>query len=328
MANAYELSDIRVQYQQEVLNIPSLQIVAHQTTTLLGENGAGKSTLLNLLACLSSPTSGQLTLFGESVQLPIRPEQRRRIGYVQQQPFLLKGTVIDNLRLALSLQGMPAKRHQGLIDKTVALFNLNDFAQHQAHQLSGGELKRAAIARAMVYQPDILLLDEPFSHLDQHHEQVLLKTMMHIQQQASTTLVFSSHDRLQASAIADHTINLVSGRVTQAPLINVLQGYLDSDKFITPQLEVYVADADPDAKHIAIAPKDIIVASTPLSSSMRNAFTGRLVQITQEAEHIRLMIDCGQIFYASITHESLRQLDIHLGDTLWIHFKATAVTAF
>jgi ABC-type sulfate/molybdate transport systems ATPase subunit len=327
--SAYTLNHVKVQYGQDwKLDIPSLCIKANQTTALLGENGAGKSTLLSLLAGLMTPSEGVLRLFDEPMTLPLDIQQRRRIGLVLQQPYMLKGTIKQNLALALTLQGVAAAKHADLIAHALAQVNLSALADKSTQNLSGGELKRAAIARALVYQPDVLLLDEPFSHLDQRHRDLLEQSLRTIQQTGDTTIVFSCHNRLQAMALADETINLVQGHMTRAPLINLLHGYIEGNTFIHDHLTIHVTDAPVSAKHLAIDPNEIILSAQPLESSMLNTFQGQLKQITQEAAHLRLMIDCGVMFYATISQQSLQQLNLQLGDTVWVHFKATAVTLF
>jgi len=330
MTPAYQLSDIQVRFDsRDVLNIPSLSLSLNQSTALLGENGAGKSTLMNCLAFVQAPDQGQITLLQETIGSKLTAAQRRRIGYVTQQPYMLSGTVRDNLKLALRLQQIPRTRHDELIEKTLALVNLMPQADQDAATLSGGELKRAAIARAIVYEPDILLLDEPFSHLDQRHIRQLETSIREFAAQDGKTVIFSTHDRLQAMAIADNSINLVNGRVTSAPLLNLYHGRCQQQLFNTGHLLIHIGEVNADARHIAIDPRQIIVSDQPLHhTSMLNSFAGRLTQIAEENAQVRLMIDCGEPFYAVITPTSLHNLALQLGDTVWVNFKASAVSVF
>lgn len=330
MNSAYQLNDIHMRFgSTEALNIDTLTLPGNQSTALLGENGAGKSTLMNLLAFVQMPQQGRILLFQQPVMAKLTASQRRRLGYVTQQPYLLNGSVRDNLKLALRLQHIPRPAHADLIDKALALVNLDGQADQDAATLSGGELKRAAIARAIVYEPDILLLDEPFSHLDQRHIRQLETTIRQFAAQEGKTVIFSTHDRLQAMAIADNSINLVNGRVTSAPLLNLYHGRCGDHLFNTGKLVIHVTDDSPQAHHIAIDPRQIIVSDQPLHhTSMLNRFQGRLIQIAEESGHVRLLVDCGELFHAIITPTSLHNLSLHLGDTVWINFKASAVSVF
>jgi molybdopterin-binding protein len=330
MTPAYQLSDIRVAFDgRDVLTIPSLSLCLNESTALLGENGAGKSTLMNLLAFVQRPDQGQIALLKQTVGARLSAEQRRRIGYVTQQPYMLHGSVRDNLKLALRLQHIPRPQRHALIEKTLSLVNLVPQADQDAATLSGGELKRAAIARAIVYEPDILLLDEPFSHLDQRHIRQLETSIRQFAAQDGKTVIFSTHDRLQAMAIANKSINLVNGHVTSAPLLNLYHGQTQQQLFNTGKLLIHIGENDAGARHIAIDPRQIIVSDQPLHhTSVLNSFAGRLTQIAEEAGHIRLLIDCGEPFYAVITPTSLHNLALQLGDTVWVNFKASAVSVF
>lgn len=329
MTTAYQLNNIKVHHRQQcVLDIPELILPKDKCIALLGNNGAGKSTLLDLLAFTTTASKGDIILAGQQISLPLAPEQRRMIAYVSQQPYLLAGTVSDNIKLALKLQNIDQKQHPLLIEQALEQVNLSQFAQQAANKLSGGELKRVAIARAIAYQPDILLLDEPFSHLDQSHRQQLEDIIDNFAQQTGKTVIFSTHDRLQAVALADSTINLVEGKITATPLLNFFHGRLKNHLFDTGRLQIHVTDSNILARNIAIDPREIIISKHKLESSMRNSFTGRLTLIAEESDTIRLTVDCGEFFHVLISPESLTELNLNLGETIWLSFKSTAVNVF
>ncbi len=329
MTTAYQLNNVKVFHQQQCnLDIPQLDIQNEQCVAILGDNGAGKSTLLNLLAFLSTPQQGKLQLMGKPVQSGLTPAQRRTIGYVNQQPFLMAGSVADNIALALKLQGIPAALRPTLIANALQQVNLSHLALQTATTLSGGELKRAAIARAIAHQPQILLLDEPFSHLDQSHLQQLEIIIEQLAAQAGKTVIFSTHDRLQGTALADTTIHLINGKITKSPILNVFHGQLNNKVFDTGKLHIHTSSQYQHASRIAINPHEIIISSVVLDSSMRNHFSGRLTAIREEASTIHLTIDCGERFYAFISPESLRSLNLSIGDMLCLSFKSTAVSLF
>lgn len=329
MKPAYELSNIKLEQQSKtILDIEQLTINSDQCVAVLGENGAGKTSLINLLAFTSHPSYGSIKFFSEKLKSKPSPVQRRRIGLVHQQPYLLPGTVADNIQLALSLQGIAKSRISILTQHALEKVNLIDLADQPAHTLSGGELKRVAIARAIAYQPDILLLDEPFSHLDQRHIHQLEESINHFALQAGKTVIFSTHDRFQAQALANSTINLVAGKITTAPLLNLYHGKLEHPFFNTGQIMIHVTSEHTHARHLAVDPREIIVSPQPLQSSMRNNFSGRLTLIAEEANTICLAIECGERFHVIISREALASLNLSLGDTVWLSFKSTAVTVF
>ncbi|RKZ96847.1 MAG: ABC transporter ATP-binding protein [Gammaproteobacteria bacterium] len=329
MSSSYQLKNIKVHHgQQCVLDIPELSLPEEKCIALLGDNGAGKSTLLDLLAFTSRPDQGEITLKRQATLYPLHPKQRQMIGYVPQHPFLLAGSVADNIQLALRLQGIERKQHQNQIKQALELVNLDHLAQQAAHTLSGGELKRAAIARAVAYQPDILLLDEPFSHLDQIHSQQFEDIIQHLASQSGKTVIFSTHDRLQGLALADSTINLVAGKTTKSPLLNLFHGTMHDQVFDTGHLQIHTISQLATARHIAIDPSEIIISTQELQSSMQNHYMGRLILIAEEIGTIRLTIDCGERFHAIISPKSLSDLNLTIGDTVWLSFKSTAVSIF
>jgi molybdopterin-binding protein len=329
MKLVYELNNITLEQQHKIiLNIPQLTIASGQCVALLGENGAGKTSLINLLAFTTQPNHGSIRFFGQPIRSKLSPSQRCRIGLVHQQPFLLPGTVADNIRLALSLQGVKRSDIPELIKQALKQVNLTNLADQAANTLSGGELKRVAIARAIAYQPDILLLDEPFSHLDHRHIQQLEDSINHFAQQSGKTVVFSTHDRFQAHALASSTINLVAGNITAAPLLNLYHGQLNQHFFDTGKMKFHVTSTQLYARHLAVDPREIIVSPQPLQSSMRNNFFGRLILVAEEGHAIRLTIECAERFHVIISPEALVSLNLSLGDTVWLSFKSTAVTVF
>ena len=329
MTSAYQLNKIKVFHEQQCsLDIPQLTIAADQCIALLGDNGAGKSTLLNLLAYLNQPSEGELQLMGQAIKSGLSPVQRQTIGYVDQQPFLLSGSISDNIALALKLQGIPSAQRPQRIDKALQQVNLNHLASQSAATLSGGELKRAAIARAIAHEPQILLLDEPFSHLDQSHIQQLELIIENLAAQKGKTVIFSTHDRLQGAALANTTINLIQGKITKSPLLNVFHGQLNDKIFNTGKLSIQTTGQQKKANHVAIDPHEIIISTEVLDSSMRNHFSGRLTTISEEAGTIHLTIDCQERFYAIISPESLQMLRLSIGNNLFLSFKSTAVSLF
>ena len=326
----YQLNQVKVSYDnRNVLDINSLTIETGECIALLGQNGAGKSTLLNLFAFLAKPSQGEVALFNEHTSQVLSPALRRQIGYVNQHPYPLSGTVIDNLQLALTMQGVSKSQHKSLIDDALNKTRTRHLANQQTNTLSGGELKRAAIARAIVYQPKILLLDEPFSHLDTRSSNELENVIETLAREAERTIVFSTHNQLQGLNLASRSITLVEGKPTETPLLNLFSGRQTTDGFQTGQLLIEVTQHTETAKHIAIHPNDIILSLQPFSpSSMRNQFKGRVVMIAEQRDTVRVEIDCGERFQTIISQESHHQFNIQLGDNIWLGFKASAVEVF
>ncbi|GAB2801921.1 ABC transporter ATP-binding protein [Halomonas shantousis] len=180
-----------------ILDELAFDVFAGESVAILGSSGAGKSTLLGLLAGLDSPTSGELTLFGES--MPDLDEDGRaklragRVGFVFQNFQLLPTlTALENVLLPLELvpQGDLARRGR----EALARVGLGERLDHLPKQLSGGEQQRVAVARAFVTRPELVFADEPTGNLDRATGRKIIDLLFELNREAGTTLVLVTHD--------------------------------------------------------------------------------------------------------------------------------------
>ena len=329
MSSVYSLRNIRFAYQKkEVLAIERMDILAGRITALTGPNGAGKSTFLALLAFLLLPCKGTLFFYGSAIHAKDLLALRRDIGLVSQKPYFLRGSVFQNVELGLKLRGIPVSRRRLLAMRALEAVAMADFRQCLVSTLSGGEAQKIALARALAPEPKILLLDEPFSHLDPESTGSVETLILDYTRKQKGTVVFSSHDRLHASALADECVNLIGGKAIMTPLINLLRGHISNSSFDTGKIKIYLPSSIDTGTHAAIAPHEIVISRAPLCSSMRNTYQGRVVTIAEEGAGVRLTVAAGETFHALITRRSLNELDLTLGCSVWIHFKSTAVNIF
>ena len=329
MTNAYQLSNIIYRYKQSIaLSLPVLNIESGQITALVGSNGSGKSTLLNLLAFLTVPEQGKIQFFNSTVTLKQHQLYRKRIGFLTQKPYMLRGTVLNNITLALKMHGIRKADRQNKALAILEQLDIAHCAEQQAKYLSGGELQKAALARILVLDPEVLLLDEPFSYLDQQSSHLLESFIASYVQETAKTLIFSTHNRLQGLALANNVISLVDGKSVLTPLINLFQGTVKNHSFDTGNITIILPDHITEGSHISIDPGEIVISKLPLSSSMRNNYTGRIITITEERGNVRITLAAGEKFHALITHQALNELDLKLGDNTWINFKSNCVVVF
>jgi tungstate transport system ATP-binding protein len=325
MTHAYQLHNLRFLYGEKIaLSLPALTLDAGKVTALTGPNGCGKSTLLNLLAFMETPNTGKITFFGDQV----RPEQlftyRKRVGFLPQKPYMLRGTVQDNIKLALKLRGTPKALWQKNINTALERLNIAHLGPQQASQLSGGELQKSALARVLITDPGVLLLDEPFSHLDQNSAQLLEQFIKGYQ----GTLIFSSHDCLHGLALANDVISLVEGAQIKSPLINLFHGCCTNHIFNTGKINIVLTSDIASCRHVSINPHEIVLSRQVLISSIRNQFQGRVMSISEEMGKVRIAVAAGEVFHVLITYEALHDLKLNLGDLVWVNFKSNSVTAF
>lgn len=329
MTDLYQLNDIRFLYAKKVaLALPSLSIKTGKITALIGPNGCGKSTLLNMLAFLDSPQQGSIVFKGETICFKKQLQAlRKRVGLLTQKPYMLRGTVTDNLKLALKLHGVPKKLWQTKINDILSRLDAVHLHNQQANTLSGGELQKAALARALINDPEVLLLDEPFSYLD-HAANVMLEEFIQNYNTSTRNLIFSTHNRLQGLALADEVITLVNGSQVQTPLLNLFHGHLANHIFNTGKLSVVLTGDIKDCRHISIDPHEIVLSKEPFCSSIRNQYPGRITSISEEMGKVRVTLSAGEIFQALITFEALHDLKLQLGDEVWVNFKSNSIVTF
>ncbi len=323
----YQLHNIQFYYAQQLaLSLENLSIADGKMTALLGDNGSGKSTLLNILAFLNVVDSGELVYKAQPVKASTLINLRRRVGLLPQKPFMLKGTVYDNINLGLTLQGK--KQRTQKIKQVLQRLDIAAIAKQQANLLSGGQLQKVALARILVLEPEVLLLDEPFSYLDQQAAQQLEDFLRGYCTETGQTLIFSTHNRLQGFALADKVISLSQGRQVMSPLINLFQGQIHQHIFECHQLRIILPEADYVGQHVSIDPQDIVLSADKIISSMRNQFQGRVIMIADENGRAYVKVDVGQVFQVLITYQALMELKLELGKAVWIHFKSNAVVVF
>ncbi|WP_306322141.1 MULTISPECIES: ABC transporter ATP-binding protein [unclassified Streptomyces] len=196
----------------------SFKVDRGKVVAVIGPSGCGKSTILNLAAGLLTPTQGRLHYAGEPVTTV-----NSDAAYVTQQSHLLPWlSVRANIGLALKFRKVPKDEREARIAEWVELVGLTGFEDHFPRELSGGMQKRCAIARALIYNPSIVLMDEPFGPLDAITRLRLQQELLNIWQEQNGTLIFVTHDLNEALYLADEVIVMSQGpgtirRVIQVP---------------------------------------------------------------------------------------------------------------
>jgi putative ABC transport system ATP-binding protein len=215
--SATNLSKVYVRGREEIkaLDNATFEIAAGEFVAIVGPSGAGKSTLLNLVGCMDAPSSGTLKLMGRSVEQLAEAERTRlrrdQLGFVFQHFGLIPTlTVAENI----GLPALFARRSAG--GKTAELLakvGLEHRRDHRSHELSGGEMQRAAIARALINGPALLLADEPTGNLDSATGETIIELFERLNRDGLTVLVVTHNSRLANSA--HRQIELVDGHLRQ-----------------------------------------------------------------------------------------------------------------
>ncbi len=191
---------------------------------IMGASGSGKSTLLHLLAGLDQPDQGEVHVAGVDLhgcdENALTQYRRHKLGIVFQFFNLLPTmTVVENVSMPLLLQGAQVKRATEQAMHFLSIVRLEQRAQHFPHQLSGGEMQRTALARALVHEPALLLADEPTGNLDSQNAQSVLEELSNIHQRGLCTIVMVTHS-VEAATRAQETLQLADGKVVTSPAVH------------------------------------------------------------------------------------------------------------
>jgi tungstate transport system ATP-binding protein len=217
MSPLIQLNDITyVKQKREILHIPEFKVYSGEFLGIIGPNGAGKSTLLKIMSFLDKQTNGDILYRGQDIPAGNAPlELRRKFSIALQQSLLLEGTVSQNIAIGLKLRGVPRSSIKDKVDLWLDQFQISHLAKKNAQYLSGGEAQRVNLARAMIIEPEILFLDEPFSALDFPTKIKLMEDFKTIIESTGTTAVFVSHDLMEIHYLTNRLAIMVNGEVKQ-----------------------------------------------------------------------------------------------------------------
>jgi len=247
-----ELVNLKKEYENGTVvavdNI-NLSIDAGETVALLGSSGCGKSTTLNMIVGLEDPTSGDIQIDGKSVVCT--PPGKRNVGLVFQDYAVFSSmTVRKNLAFGLEVRGELKRKIVKAVDEVAELLDMQDKLDVRAKDLGGSELQRVAIGRTLVTKPEILLLDEPLSNLEAAARQAMRKELRRLQQEIGLTIIYVTHDQIEALSLADRIAVMNAGKIVQvektaticerpghifvadflgSPPMNLIQGRISTD---------------------------------------------------------------------------------------------------
>lgn len=218
MAPALELQDITVTFRSReerdarytAVAGTTLTVAAGEFVSVVGPTGCGKSTLLNVAAGLLEPSSGEVRVFGESLR-----GLNRRAGYMFQSDALMPWrSALANVMVGLQYRGLPDGEARTQAEAWLARVGLAGFGDRYPHQLSGGMRKRTALAQTLALDPDIILMDEPFSALDVQTRQLMENEVLELWAAKRKAVLFITHDLDEAIAMSDRVVVLSAGPAT------------------------------------------------------------------------------------------------------------------
>jgi NitT/TauT family transport system ATP-binding protein len=180
----------------------SLSVAVGEVVSIIGPSGCGKSTLLNMGSGLYAPTSGHVTVRGERVTKP-----NPHVAFMLQKDLLMPWrSILENIEFGLEVRGQGKAQRQATAQGLLSQCRLDGFGNHYPHQLSGGMRQRAALARTLAVDPDVLLMDEPFSALDAQTKMILQQDLARMVAATGKTALFITHDLVEAVALSDRIL--------------------------------------------------------------------------------------------------------------------------
>jgi putative spermidine/putrescine transport system ATP-binding protein len=303
------------------VNNVSLDVFEGEFVTLLGPSGSGKTTTLMLIAGFEAPTSGEIRIRGASVVA--RPPEKRDVGMVFQSYALFPHmSVFDNVAYPLRTRRVPSTEVAERVARALDAVRMSGFAGRYPRQLSGGQQQRVAVARALVYRPSLLLMDEPLGALDKKLREEMQSELKDLQRTLGVTTLYVTHDQQEALALSDRIAIMNVGDVVQIgsplalyehPATDFVAGFLGD----VNTLDGVVAGAETGVVRVEIADGIEVTVTTAARPS-----AGKRVRLTLRPERLDLAtiaggVNCwrGRVRGATFRGELVRY-DVELGSGL------------
>jgi len=326
-------------------------------TILFGASGAGKSTLLDCLAGLTRPEEGRIAigkdvLFDSAAGVHV-PAPKRRIAYVFQTLALFPHLSAEE-NVAYGLRDLPEAERRGQVETILQAFRVEKLRRQKPGEISGGERQRIALARSLVTEPRVLLLDEPLTGLDAELKAAIVDDMSAWNAAREIPILYVTHSRDEVDALGERVIALDNGRVVSsgvpmevlnaprrkklaqaAGFENLLSATVldlrEADGVMRVRLgesaaceiEVPLGYAVAGSRvQVAVRAGDILLATErPRGLSARNVIDGRIVSLEQRGTMVIARVDCGVTFVAHITPGAVRVLELTAGRPVWLVLK-------
>ena len=324
--------------QTPIIKDLSLQIEDGELVSLLGPSGAGKTTILKAIAGLLSPASGEI--FIDNQLVTHLPAEKRDAVLIFQKPLLFPFLNVEqNIGFGLKMAHITGMNAEKKIDRIIEITGLDDLNHRKVHQLSGGQQQRVALARGLVLEPSVLLLDEPLSNLDADLRHQMRELICTIQKRTGTTMLFVTHDQSEALKISDRIGLLQEGILQQlgspkelfyqpnTPEVasffgsaNVFSGSIAQGVFKSTAVCLKTGQKDSSAALAVIRPEDIHLTITPSNELVK----GKISHIRFEGTNSRIAVQTSDTVF---TIFAVRP-ELTLGQTVWLHFPSQRVHIF
>lgn len=343
-----DLHDISVTFANFSLKSINISVKEGDYFILLGVSGAGKSMVLETIAGLLHPDKGSVFLDGKDITY--EKIQKRRIGLVFQDHAIFPHmSVKENIAYSLHGRNESSSEKKNKIHKIAEEIGISKFLSRKPSTLSGGELQRVALARTLIQEPKVLLLDEPLASMDIQLRSGLRGLLRSLNRNGQT-IIHVTHDYEEALSLGAMIAVIHNGEILQTgtpmevfqqPKSEFVAHFTGAKNFfrvktlkepdfttaiVNDKIAIHLpVEPDDDGGYIIIREEDIILSHQRIDSSAVNNFKGTVVDMIPSRSGMEIIIDIGILIHAIITMESMNRLEITEGTLLWISFKATAI---
>jgi len=326
----------------------NLDVAENEFFILMGPTGAGKTVLLEAIAGLVPIKSGTIYIGGKDITG--LPPEKRGISIVYQDYALFPHlTVRDNITYGLHFHKIDKRKAQERLAQLIEVLNLSHLQHRLPANLSGGEKQRVSVARALMVEPKVLLLDEPLSALDPRFREEVRGALKRLHRTSNITFLMVTHDFAEALSLAGRAAVMNNGRIEQIGEIedifkrpnsafvadfvgmkNLFSAEFRGTKALVSGLEIELGVTPVNSHgYIAIRPEDIVISRRRFSSSMRNSFPAVVTAIIDQGFYYEVRVQSGEVAFASlITKSSLIDLKLRETADVVISFKAASIHFF
>jgi multiple sugar transport system ATP-binding protein len=293
----------------------------------LGPSGCGKTTTMRMVAGLEEPTAGNILIDGEEM-VGVDPRDRDVAMVFQSYALYPNMSIYENIRFPLRMRNVPKADQDGLVRKAAAMVELGDLLERKPKALSGGQRQRAALARAIVRQPRVFLMDEPLSNLDAKLRLTMRVQLKHIQRQLQTTTIYVTHDQVEATTLADRIVVMNGGRIQQigtpdeiynspnnvfvagfigTPPMNLIEGRVENGRFVAPSIDLQLSAATlakklPEKVILGVRPEDADIATADPAEIKSTVFA-----VEPMGDHTLVTTQIGTEFFTAKVDRDYRQ---------------------
>jgi ABC-type Fe3+/spermidine/putrescine transport system ATPase subunit len=350
---------------RDALNGVTLHVGRNELLSVVGPSGCGKTTMLNVIAGLCYPDEGEVQINNVIVdgwkggrRIHVKPS-KRRVGYVFQNYALFPHMKVhENVAYGLKAMHLPRNEVGARTRSILGFVRLLDHSDSYPHELSGGEKQRVALARSLVTNPEVLLLDEPLSALDPRSREALRTDFKNLLRELEVTVVYVTHDLAEACSLSDRIAVMDRGRVEQTGHcdqilerpksrfvaeflgLNVYDGRVVQDQsgvilIRIGETEVFgPATGNPGKERVLVTlrPEDVVVSTEPEVKNQRwcgctcNSLSGTVLEIVRMKSSARVVVDVGFPVKSELSLSSIKELGLAEGMSAYVHFRAESLS--